>query len=362
MCVDAELDGRAQHGDRRVAVLRRPEDAGSGQLHGAVADAGQVQVADAVAAAGQISGCHASPSLLRIGPARRERGAAGPVHPDCRRCRRDSQDPGYPGADGTRIGGRAALTVGRCPVRTHWASTCARAASWCDPADAGTAGDRRAAHAWPAPRGGRDAGRASAPTTTCGWSRGATATRRRRCWTRWRRCSVSTRPRAQYLLSLSAPGPRPPRRPRREVVPAGIRQLLDAVGLPAFVESRIFDVLAANRLATALAATPSGPAQNRLRSVFLDEGERDCTRNGSRRSAAWSPRSARRSARDIERSADRAAGRRAVAGQRAVPPALGPARRQGAGRLAGADPPPQVGMLELRREKLRSATRAASCW
>jgi hypothetical protein len=35
-------------------------------------------------------------------------------------------------------------------------------------------------------------------------------------------------------------------------VPAGIRQLLDALGLPAFVESRLFDVLAANRLATVL--------------------------------------------------------------------------------------------------------------
>ena len=39
---------------------------------------------------------------------------------------------------------------------------------------------------------------------------------------------------------------------RREVVPTGIRQLLDTLGLPAFVESRMFDVLAANRLATAL--------------------------------------------------------------------------------------------------------------
>jgi len=77
----------------------------------------------------------------------------------------------------------------------------------------------------------------------------------------------------QYLLSLS--GPRPaPRRPRREVVPAGIRQLLDVVGLPAFVESRMFDVLAANRLATAL--SPSiRPGANRLRSVFLDDRERD---------------------------------------------------------------------------------------
>src|SRR5215831_1908950 len=47
----------------------------------------------------------------------------------------------------------------------------------------------------------------------------------------------------QYLLSLSAARPAARKRSRREVVPAGIRQLLDAVALPAFVESRMFDVL-----------------------------------------------------------------------------------------------------------------------
>ncbi|MGH3152788.1 MAG: helix-turn-helix domain-containing protein [Streptosporangiaceae bacterium] len=78
----------------------------------------------------------------------------------------------------------------------------------------------------------------------------------------------------QYLLSLSAARPGPPRRPRREVVPTGIRQLLEALQLPAFVESRMFDVLAANRLATAL--SPSiRPGANRLRSMFLDEDDRD---------------------------------------------------------------------------------------
>jgi transcriptional regulator with XRE-family HTH domain len=78
----------------------------------------------------------------------------------------------------------------------------------------------------------------------------------------------------QYLLSLSGACPAPRTRPRREVVPTGIRQLLDVLGLPAFVESRMFDVLAANRLATAL--SPSiRPGENRLRSLFLDEDERD---------------------------------------------------------------------------------------
>jgi transcriptional regulator with XRE-family HTH domain len=77
----------------------------------------------------------------------------------------------------------------------------------------------------------------------------------------------------QYLLSLSTARPRS-RRPRREVVPTGIRQLLDVIGLPAFVESRMFDVLAANRLATALSPRIR-PGENRLRSMFLDEDERD---------------------------------------------------------------------------------------
>jgi transcriptional regulator with XRE-family HTH domain len=78
----------------------------------------------------------------------------------------------------------------------------------------------------------------------------------------------------QYLLSLSAARPAARRRPRRENVPTGIRQLLAALELPAFVESRMFDVLAANRLATALSPNIR-PGQNRLRSVFLDGDEQD---------------------------------------------------------------------------------------
>jgi transcriptional regulator with XRE-family HTH domain len=77
----------------------------------------------------------------------------------------------------------------------------------------------------------------------------------------------------QYLLSLTSARPRS-RRLRREVVPTGVRQLLDVIGLPAFVESRMFDVLAANRLATALSPRIR-PGENRLRSMFLDEDERN---------------------------------------------------------------------------------------
>jgi transcriptional regulator with XRE-family HTH domain len=79
----------------------------------------------------------------------------------------------------------------------------------------------------------------------------------------------------EYLLSFAAPRPAKPRRPRRqETVLAGIRQLLESVNLPGFVESRMFDVLAANRLANAL-SPGMREGQNRLRSLFLDPAERD---------------------------------------------------------------------------------------
>ncbi|WP_344875213.1 helix-turn-helix transcriptional regulator [Nonomuraea antimicrobica] len=77
----------------------------------------------------------------------------------------------------------------------------------------------------------------------------------------------------RHLLSLSTARPAAPRRTRREVVPAGIRQLLDVINLPAFVESRTFDVLAANRLATAVSANLR-PGVNRLRAIFLDPADR----------------------------------------------------------------------------------------
>jgi transcriptional regulator with XRE-family HTH domain len=78
----------------------------------------------------------------------------------------------------------------------------------------------------------------------------------------------------RYLLSLSAARPATARPPRRELVAAGTRQLLDVLALPAFVENRMFEVLAANRLATAL-SPGIRPGANRLRSMFLDEDERD---------------------------------------------------------------------------------------
>ncbi|WP_431247209.1 helix-turn-helix domain-containing protein [Leifsonia xyli] len=55
-----------------------------------------------------------------------------------------------------------------------------------------------------------------------------------------------------YLLSLAEPAPLRARRSPRRTVPKGVLQLLQVLDLPAFVEDRMFDVLAANRLATAL--------------------------------------------------------------------------------------------------------------
>jgi len=78
-----------------------------------------------------------------------------------------------------------------------------------------------------------------------------------------------------YLLGLGAPRPRRRRRgPRRETVPAGIAMLVGTLPLPAFVEGRCFDVLAANPSATALSPRLA-VGGNRLRDVFLDPAERD---------------------------------------------------------------------------------------
>jgi transcriptional regulator with XRE-family HTH domain len=76
-----------------------------------------------------------------------------------------------------------------------------------------------------------------------------------------------------YLLTLVADGRRKRRRrPRKEIVPAGARKLLDSLVQPAFIEGRYFDILASNDLARALS---SGLAEggNQLRDLFLNPGE-----------------------------------------------------------------------------------------
>lgn len=77
-----------------------------------------------------------------------------------------------------------------------------------------------------------------------------------------------------YLLSLTNQREtRPRRRARRETVPESINMLLTTMNLPAFVEGRYFDVLAANPLATAISPRLAS-GENRLRAVFLDPDER----------------------------------------------------------------------------------------
>lgn len=77
-----------------------------------------------------------------------------------------------------------------------------------------------------------------------------------------------------YLLGLAADKPRRARRrPRKETVPPSMAAFVAALSLPAFVEGRYLDVLAANSLATALSPRLAVGA-NRLRDVFLDPAER----------------------------------------------------------------------------------------
>lgn len=75
-----------------------------------------------------------------------------------------------------------------------------------------------------------------------------------------------------YLLGLAARRPATRRRRRPERVPARLHQLLASVQVPAFVEGRAFDVLAANQLAVALSPRLQ-PGNNRLRSLLLDPEE-----------------------------------------------------------------------------------------
>jgi transcriptional regulator with XRE-family HTH domain len=76
----------------------------------------------------------------------------------------------------------------------------------------------------------------------------------------------------RHLHELAAERPRTPRRRRRESVPASTARLVQTLDLPAFVEGRHLDVLAANRMAYALSPRLR-VGRNRLRDVFLDEAE-----------------------------------------------------------------------------------------
>lgn len=78
----------------------------------------------------------------------------------------------------------------------------------------------------------------------------------------------------EYLLGLGRRRPRPRRTRRVDRVPARLHHLLAALEVPAFLESRSFDVLASNRLAEALSPRLV-PGRNRLRDLLLDPEERE---------------------------------------------------------------------------------------
>lgn len=80
-------------------------------------------------------------------------------------------------------------------------------------------------------------------------------------------------PATRYLVGLAGTVRRRRRRPVREFVPRSTLRLLDAVDLPAFVEGRYFDVLAANDLARVLSPNLQ-VGRNRLRDMVLDPAER----------------------------------------------------------------------------------------
>lgn len=76
-----------------------------------------------------------------------------------------------------------------------------------------------------------------------------------------------------YLADLTASRPRTRSHPSLVRIPPRLRHLLAAVEVPAFIESRTLDVLAANSLATALSPRLVA-GQNRLRSLLVDPEER----------------------------------------------------------------------------------------
>ena len=78
----------------------------------------------------------------------------------------------------------------------------------------------------------------------------------------------------EYLLNLGTPRPRARRHHRPVQVPARLHHLLAALDVPAFIESRHFDVLASNPPAVAFSPRIV-PGQNRLWSLLLDPEERE---------------------------------------------------------------------------------------
>jgi transcriptional regulator with XRE-family HTH domain len=156
---------------------------------------------------------------------------------------------------------------------------------------------------------------------------------------------------AAYLHALARPRPKRVPRRRAEKVPPGSLRLLASLPMPAFVQDRYLNVLAANPMAQALSAGMR-PGANRLLAAFLDPAERDLHEDWEQSTAAAvgqlraamggegdDPRMAALVG-ELSLKSDRF--RRLWARQDVVRPAGGPARMHH----------PQVGDLELHREKL----------
>ncbi|MET9879508.1 helix-turn-helix domain-containing protein [Actinacidiphila glaucinigra] len=81
-----------------------------------------------------------------------------------------------------------------------------------------------------------------------------------------------------YLIGLVGPRPRRAGRPVQERVPGHVLQLIDQLPMPALVQGKYLDVLAANAMARALSPN-NVPGVNRLRAAFLDPEERELHRD-----------------------------------------------------------------------------------
>ncbi|MGW1622390.1 helix-turn-helix domain-containing protein [Streptomyces sp. NPDC002172] len=78
---------------------------------------------------------------------------------------------------------------------------------------------------------------------------------------------------AAHLRQLARPKSRRRTRPRTGKVPASIRQLVQTLTVPAFVQNKYMDVLAANPMAVAL-SPHLAPGSNRLLTLFTDPESR----------------------------------------------------------------------------------------
>jgi transcriptional regulator with XRE-family HTH domain len=90
---------------------------------------------------------------------------------------------------------------------------------------------------------------------------------------------------ASYLLSLIGPQSRKPARKASRKVPEGTLILIGSLPMPAFVEDRYLEVLAANRLAAALSPNMRAGV-NRLLAAFLDPAERELHENWEQATAS----------------------------------------------------------------------------